>query len=287
MKFCRFDDNKLGLVEENRVLDVTAATDILPDLRWPLPRGDTFIANLELVTAEMMRLRDGAKEYALSDICLLSPVANPGKIIGAPVNYLLHQVEANNDDEITFGMPVKTVDDLGLFLKAGSALVGPGQGVVSERSDKRTDHEIELALVIGKGGRNISEDQAHSHIAGYCIGLDMTIRGTEDRSLRKSLDSFAVLGPWFVSTDEISDPDNLALELKVNGEVRQKSATSALIYNVARLVSYASSHYTLDPGDVILTGTPEGVGPVIPGDRLDCQIEGIGEMTVMVRGSDA
>ena len=287
MKFCRFDDNKLGLVDKNRVLDVTAAADILPDLRWPLPRGDAFIANLELVTAEMMRLRDGAKEYALSDICLLSPIANPGKIIGAPVNYLLHQAEANNDDEITFGMPVKTVDDLGLFLKAGSALVGPGQGVVAERSDKRTDHEIELALVIGMGGRNISEDQAHSHIAGYCIGLDMTIRGTEDRSLRKSLDSFAVLGPWFASADEIPEPDNLALELKVNGEVRQKSATSALIYDVARLISYASSHYTLDPGDVILTGTPEGVGPVVPGDKLDCRIEGIGDMTVMVRGSDA
>jgi 2-keto-4-pentenoate hydratase/2-oxohepta-3-ene-1,7-dioic acid hydratase in catechol pathway len=285
MKFCRFNDDRLGLVEGEQVYDVTAATAILPDLRWPMPRGDVFFAHLDSITAEMQRLRPDAACLALADVRLLSPVANPGKIIGAPVNYLLHQDEANKDAELNFGVPVKTIDDLGLFLKAGSALVGAGEGVVIEHEDRRTDHEIELALVIGQGGRNIPQADAMDHIAGYCIGLDMTIRGTEDRSLRKSLDSFAVLGPWFVSADEIADPDNLDLELKVNETVRQKSNTGALIYDIARLVSYASRHYTLEAGDVIFTGTPEGVGPVVVGDQLFCLIEGIGNMTVVVRGT--
>jgi 2,4-didehydro-3-deoxy-L-rhamnonate hydrolase len=283
MRFCRFNDNRLGLVEEDQVYDVTQAASVLPDLRWPLAQGDTFFAHYDLVTAEMKRLRSMAKSYPLQDVRLLSPVANPGKIIGGPVNYLQHQAEANADAELSFGRPVKTIDELGLFLKAGSALVGPGEGIVSEREDRRTDHEIELVLVIGTGGRNIPEDQAIKHIAGYCIGLDMTIRGNEDRSLRKSLDTFAVLGPWFVSADQIADPDNLDLVLKVNGELRQNSNTQHLIYGVAKLVAYASKHYTLYPGDVIFTGTPEGVGPVEPGDRIDCQIEGIGDMTVLVR----
>ena len=284
MKFCRFNDDRLGLVEGDVVYDVTAATAVLPDLRWPLPRGDVFFAHLDLMKTEMQRLRPDAACLALTDVCLLSPVANPGKIIGAPVNYLLHQDEANKDAELNFGLPVKTIDDLGLFLKAGSALVGAGEGVVIAHEDRRTDHEIELAMIIGQGGRDIPQADALDHIAGYCIGLDMTIRGTEDRSLRKSLDSFALLGPWFVSADEIADPDNLDLELRVNNAVRQKSNTNALIYGIARLVSYASRHYTLDVGDVILTGTPEGVGPVQAGDRLVCAIEGIGEMTVMIRG---
>jgi 2,4-didehydro-3-deoxy-L-rhamnonate hydrolase len=285
MKFCRFNDDRLGLVEGDLVYDVTAATAVLPDLRWPLPRGDVFFAHLDLITAEMERLRPDAASLALADVQLLSPVANPGKIIGAPVNYLLHQDEANKDAELNFGLPVKTIDDLGLFLKAGSALVGPGEGVVIEHENRRTDHEIELALVIGRGGHHISQEEAMDHIAGYCIGLDMTIRGTEDRSLRKSLDSFAVLGPWFVSADEIADPDNLDLQLKVNDAVRQSSNTRALIFGTARLVSYASRHYSLEAGDVIFTGTPEGVGPVVTGDRMICAIEGIGEMTVMVRGN--
>jgi 2,4-didehydro-3-deoxy-L-rhamnonate hydrolase len=284
MKICRFDNDQLGIVEGDRVYEVTKATNVLPDLRWPLATGDAFFANYATITEEMMRLRDMAAAQNIADVCLLSPVANPGKIIGAPVNYLLHQAESNADAEITFGMPVKTVADLGLFLKAGSALVGAGQGIVSDRDDKRTDHEIELAVIIGTGGRHIAEADALAHVAGYSIGLDMTIRGTEDRSLRKSLDSFAVLGPCFVSADEIANPDDLDLELRVNGEARQKSNTSALIYGVARLIAYASEHYTLHPGDVIMTGTPEGVGPVTPGDRLDCRIEGIGEMTVEVRG---
>jgi len=125
------------------------------------------------------------------------------------------------------------------------------------------------------------------YIAGYTIGLDITIRGTEDRSFRKSVDTHSVLGPWLVTADEISDPGDLDLEIAVNGEQRQKSNTSRLILGVPDLIELASSFYTLYPGDVIFTGTPEGVSPIEAGDEIVATIEKIGTMRVRVRAADA
>jgi 2-keto-4-pentenoate hydratase/2-oxohepta-3-ene-1,7-dioic acid hydratase in catechol pathway len=149
-------------------------------------------------------------------------------------------------------------------------------------SGRRIDHELELAVVIGQEGYRIARADAQRHIAGYAIGLDMSIRGTEDRSFRKSLDSFTVLGPWLVSADELADCTDLALTLSVGGEVRQQSSTALLIWDIPKLIEYASSAYRLYPGDIILTGTPQGVAPVRPGDVMDCRIMGIGSMSVAV-----
>lgn len=148
--------------------------------------------------------------------------------------------------------------------------------------ERRTDHEIELVVVIGRGGRDIKEEEALTHVAGYTIGLEMTLRGTEDRSLRKSLDSFSIIGPWLTTRDEIGNPNALNMSLSVNGEIKQRCNTSDLVFNVQKLISYASSFYTLYPGDLIYTGTPEGVGPVAPADRLTCSIENVGQMEVGV-----
>ena len=137
-------------------------------------------------------------------------------------------------------------------------------------------------MVIGKGGYRIEESRALAHVAGYAIGLDMTVRGTEDRSFRKSFDSFTVLGPWVVTSDELPDASSLDLELSIGGQPRQRSNTRFLIFGIEKLIAYASAAYTLDPGDVIVTGTPEGVAPVAPGDTMDCRIAGIGAMSVKV-----
>ena len=110
------------------------------------------------------------------------------------------------------------------------------------------------------------------HIAGYCVGLDMSVRGAEDRSFRKSIDSYSVLGPWLVTPDELREPDSVDFTLKVNGEVRQQSNTRHLIFKTRKLIAWASNWYTLYPGDVIMTGTPEGVSPVGPGDVMDAEI---------------
>ncbi len=140
-------------------------------------------------------------------------------------------------------------------------------------------------MVIGKTANNVSRTEALEYVAGYSIGLDLTIRGPEERSLRKSPDSYAVLGPWLVTADEISNPGQLDLKLSVNGEVRQDSNTKYMILGVPELIEFASAFYTLHPGDVIVTGTPEGVSPIEPGDTIVATIEKIGTMEVKVRAA--
>jgi 2-keto-4-pentenoate hydratase/2-oxohepta-3-ene-1,7-dioic acid hydratase in catechol pathway len=151
--------------------------------------------------------------------------------------------------------------------------------------DRRTDHEVELAFVIGRTASRVARADALRYVAGYTIGLDISIRGTEDRSFRKSADTYSVLGPWLVTADEIPDPGSLDLEISVNGERRQHSNTRHMTLGVAELIEMASAFYTLHPGDVVFTGTPEGVSPIEPGDEIVATIQHIGSMSVRVRAA--
>lgn len=286
MRLCRFDDNRLGLVRGETVHDVSAALDLLPAVRWPLPPGDLLVANLARLRPEIERLAANARGKPISSVRLLSPVANPTKIIGAPINYKDHVEESKKDQGIAYGRVLKSIGEFGLFLKANSALVGPGEGVALRFPDRRNDHEAELAVIIGRTGTKIPKAQALSYIAAYAIGLDMTVRGPEVPSFRKSIDTYAVLGPWMVTADEIADPDNLDFELRVGDELRQKSNTRYLDFGVARLIEFASEFYTLHPGDIIMTGTPAGVAPVVPGDVMTVTMQGIGQMQVAVRAAE-
>jgi 2-keto-4-pentenoate hydratase/2-oxohepta-3-ene-1,7-dioic acid hydratase in catechol pathway len=289
MRLCRFDDDRLGIAEGESLRDVTAALDALPVYRYPLPAYDVLIANLDKVLPRIEALLPGAPSVPLTRVTLLSPVANPGKLVAAPVNYQKHLDEVKVDSAIHANNPAHTItiQSAGLFLKATSSLTGPGGGIAVCKPDRRTDHEVELAIVIGRQGRNIARGEALHHVAGYCIGLDVTIRGSEDRSFRKSPDSYSVLGPWLVTADEIPDPGVLDLQLSVNGDLRQKSNTRYLILGVPELIELASSFYTLYPGDVIFTGTPEGVSPIQPGDEVSASIDRIGSLKVRVRAADA
>jgi 2-keto-4-pentenoate hydratase/2-oxohepta-3-ene-1,7-dioic acid hydratase in catechol pathway len=285
MRICRFDDNRLGVVANEGIRDVSAVLAKLPAASYPFPPHDALIAHLEALRPEMERLARGAQAIPPDRVKLLSPVANPGKIIAAPVNYKKHLEEALADKGIHHGNLVQEIHRAGMFLKATSSLVGAGEGVKLVHTDRRNVHEVELAVVIGRKAKNVAQAQAMQHVAGYCVGLDMTIRGPEERSLRKSPDSYCVLGPWLVTRDEIADPGQLAVSLEVNGERRQDAHTSDLILGVAQLVEWGSSFYTLHPGDVLLTGTPQGVGPVRPGDVMVASIERIGTMRVAVRSA--
>jgi 2-keto-4-pentenoate hydratase/2-oxohepta-3-ene-1,7-dioic acid hydratase in catechol pathway len=282
MRLCRFDTNRLGLVTGDEVADVSAALDVLPKAAWPVPYGDLLIAHLDAVMARAKALLADAPRRKIAGMKFDSPVANPSKIIAAPVNYMKHVEEARADAGINFGSDIKTIDHYGLFLKSNTSLIGPGEAVRLPPLARRMDHEIELALVIGKEGFRITEAQAFDHVAGYALSLDMVICGPEDRSWRKSFDTFSVLGPWLTTPNEIADPDNLDFWIKVNGEIRQASNTKYLIFGIAKLISYASQAYRLYPGDIIMTGTPEGVGPVAAGDAMDCWIDQVGEMRVAV-----
>jgi 2-keto-4-pentenoate hydratase/2-oxohepta-3-ene-1,7-dioic acid hydratase in catechol pathway len=218
---------------------------------------------------------------------LLPPVARPSKLMAAPTNYRKHIEEMNQVAEALSGGKRRFPTDIGeagIFLKANSSLVGPSEGIPIRFPDKRNDHEIELVMIIGKEGSRISRENALDYVAGYSLGLDMTVRGPQDRSFRKSCDGYSVLGPWIVTADEIANPDDLPLSLKVNGETRQDTNTSFLIYDIRRLIEFASEYYTLYPGDVYYTGTPEGVGPVKPDDRLSGRSAPVlGELQIEVR----
>lgn len=287
MKLCRYDNNCLGVVQGNEVLDVTPALMEIPSQRYPIALGDPLIANLSAVTMAVKTLLPTAPKKPLASVKLLAPVANPSKIVGAPINYNDHITEIRNDAGLAHGREIKTIGDWGLFLKANSSLIGFGEEVKLRQADKRNDHEVELAAIIGKRGNFIRKEDALPYVCAWSIGLDMSMRGPEFQCFRKSVDTYSVLGPWMVTADEIADPNNLDLRISVNGAPRQSSNTQYLVYNLQRLIEYASSMYTLYPGDVIMTGTPGGVGPVKPGDVMDCYIQGVGEGKVKVAAAYA
>lgn len=282
MKLCRFNDNQLGVVKGDVVYDVTSVLDLLPVCRYPLPQKDLLIKALGGLKAPIEAALKTAKTHVVTDVRFLSPVANPGKIIGAPINYEAHVQESKQDAGIAHGRLITSIDDWGLFLKAGSSLIGFGSEIVLRFEGRRNDHELELGVVIGSVCSQIKAQHAMQYIAGYTMALDMTLRGKEFQCFRKSIDTYSVLGPWLVTPDETADPNQLDLWLKVNGQMRQQSNTRHLVYDIARLIEFASSMYTLQPGDVVMTGTPAGVGPVEPGDVLLAGIGGIGEFPIPV-----
>jgi 2-keto-4-pentenoate hydratase/2-oxohepta-3-ene-1,7-dioic acid hydratase in catechol pathway len=267
MKICRFNDDRVGIVRGDRVFDVT---DTVKDAAEPA-----------LAVREIPGLEQ-RKSIPLTEAQLLSPIRAPGKILAAPVNYKAHIAEMQKNN-VSPGFNIWDIEKAGLFLKATSSLVGPSQGIAQRFLDRRTDHEVELVVVIGKTASRVKRKDALTHVAGYCLGLDVTVRGSEDRSFRKSIDTYTVLGPWLTTADEIPDPGGLRIRLEQNGELRQDASTSDLLWDVARLIEFASSFYTLLPGDVFFTGTPQGVSPIRPGDRLRASSEALGTMLVEVR----
>ncbi len=282
MRLCRFNDQRLGVVDGDEVIDVSAALYALPVTRYPFPPGDLLVSHLHEVRAAARQLQGTAPRLPLKDVRLLSPVANPSKIIGAPINYNDHIDESRKDDGIAHGRKITTIHDWGLFLKSSTSLIGFGEQIVLRHGERRNDHECELAVVIGKHCSQVSPEQALQYVAGYSIGLDITLRGPEFQCWRKSIDTYSVLGPWLVTADELGSPDDLQLSLSVNGETRQDSSTRYLVMGVAELISWASGMYALLPGDIIMTGTPAGVGPLVPGDHVEAYVQGVGKASIQV-----
>lgn len=217
MRICRFDEDRLGLLVNGLVHDITG---LQTEIRAAAPftmKGDPVVQALPEWRGRFLEHAGQVPGVPVGLLKLLAPVARPSKTMAAPTNYATHIAE-----------------------------MAPG------RAASNSKHTAD----IGKQGTDIPAERALDYVAGYCLGLDMVIRGPEDRSFRKSCDGYAVLGPWTVTADEIPDPDNVDLLLKVNGEVRQQTNTSDLIYKVRRLIEFASSFYTLYPGDVFYSGTP-------------------------------
>ncbi|GGH47383.1 fumarylacetoacetate hydrolase family protein [Microbacterium album] len=266
-------DARHGLVAiiDGRIAPIGAQAGVPADqpdpLLWALQHGVTFT---DLDVPDPVAEADPA--------ALRAPIMRPPKVIAAPVNYIDHKIEMSEQ---------KTIAEYGVFLKASTSVIGPDSRIVLPYTDKRIDQEGELAVVIGRGGRHIVREEALAHVFGYAPLLDISVRSTEDRSTRKSYDTFTPVGPWITTADEIADPDALALRTWVNGDLRQHASTADLIFDVATLIEYASSIMTLEPGDVIATGTPAGVGPLADGDRVTVAIEGLGELSIPVTSEGA
>lgn len=215
---------------------------------------------------------------SLDDLELTAPVPDPSKVIAAPVNYVDHMEEMHQESHI---------DALGVFLKAPSSVIGANGTIRLPYSDRRFDQEGELALVMGRVAHNVPVDDALSYVFGYTCLLDITMRGGEDRSTRKSFDTFTPIGPYLVTPDEVGELGSLELRCSVSGEERQRVMIADLIWDVPALISYVSSVMTMFPGDVITTGTPKGVGPLEEGDRVTVEISRVGSLSVDVRADGA
>jgi 2-keto-4-pentenoate hydratase/2-oxohepta-3-ene-1,7-dioic acid hydratase in catechol pathway len=286
MRICWFNDNRLGLVKGGQVFDVSKVLEKLPKPTYPAAKGgDPLIANLAKLRGDIEAAATGAG-IPIAQVKFLSPVASPSKVIGTPTNYKDHIAEAAQQREVFTGRYSGTIEEQGLFLKANSCLIGAGETVRLRFPQRRTDHEMELGVIIGKPASNIKLEDALNYVAGYCIALDMVVRGSQDRSMRKSIDTYGVAGPWMVTADEIADPQNLDFSLAVNGEVKQKSNTKQMIMDLKRQIQFGSEYYTLLPGDIIMSGTCSGVSQVKPGDVMHCEIQTIGAMDVRVGADD-
>lgn len=216
---------------------------------------------------------------------LLAPLTHPQKIMCIGRNYADHAKELGHD------LPERPV----LFAKYASSITGPGAEIVLPAASRKIDYEAELAVVIGRKCKDVAKESALDYVFGYTCANDVTMRDaqvTDGQWTRaKSPDTFCPLGPWIVTADEIRDPQALAISMTLNGEVMQESSTASMVFGVAELVSYLSNTMTLLPGDILLTGTPPGVGAgrdpqvfIRDGDRLRVEIEGLGVLENRARG---
>ena len=288
MKLAVYDDYRIGLLDGDSLLDVTAAVPAALDA-LPQQRMNWLIAHWEEVAPALQARRRDASRRALASVKLLPPSPSPSHVFAAPANYQKHIGELGERVVTKKG---RSAREQGFFLKAPNSLVGAGATIwLPKGSTRRFDHESELAVIIGKRARNVPRGEAMQVVFGYSCLIDATMRidagvNEEERSMRKSFEGFTPLGPYLVTADEVADPQGLANRLWVNGELRQQANTRDMIVGVAELIELISSVLPLNPGDVIATGTPDGVGPFAPGDTLRIAIDGVGDMSLDVREAE-
>jgi 2-keto-4-pentenoate hydratase/2-oxohepta-3-ene-1,7-dioic acid hydratase in catechol pathway len=256
--------------------EIRDLSQVIPDLSGDalLPESLNIIRHLDV----------GALRPVPGEVRLGPCVGRVGKFICIGLNYSDHAAESG------MKMPVEPI----LFMKATSAVCGPNDDIVIPRGSKRTDWEVELGVVIGKPAKYVAEAEGLAHVAGYCVVNDLSERafqleGTGQWVKGKSADTFGPIGPWLVTADEVANPQNLELWLEVDGREYQRGTTQKMVFGVSFLVSYISRFMSLQPGDIISTGTPPGIGmgqtpPVYlqPGNRVRLGVEGLGEQTQLV-----
>ncbi|MEE2752434.1 MAG: fumarylacetoacetate hydrolase family protein [Candidatus Latescibacterota bacterium] len=272
--------DRIGARSGDNIVDLSAGNNAIPsDMRAFLEAGDSARSAAETV------VKAGGPSYDADDVKVLAPIANPEKLICIGLNYADHAAESGMD------IPSEPI----VFSKYASTIIGPGDTIKLPPSSNEPDYEVELVVVIGKSGFNISEADAMGHVAGYTVGHDVSARDYQLQKpggqwmMGKTFDTFAPIGPDVVTSDEIIDPHTLSIRCILNGETVQDSNTKQLIFKVPELIAYLSHVFTLNPGDLIFTGTPPGVGmardPQLwlkAGDHVACEVSGIGRLENLV-----
>lgn len=276
MKLARYSHNNqfgLGIVDGDQIIPLNNDSSLPDDMSELLHRYEALQQSL------LNLMSQSEHSIPLSNVQLLAPIVRPGKFIGVGLNYADHIAETG----------LERPDFPTLFNKQSTCVIGPGEAIHRPRISDKLDYEGELAFIIGKRCRHVSAADAHKVIAGYTIVNDVSVRDWQVKAptwtLGKSFDTHGPMGPWIVTADEI-DPHNLELKTWVNGELRQHSNTRHLIFDCYQLVETLSTVCTLEPGDVIATGTCSGVGVKMkprgymkPGDKVSIEIEGIGRLS--------
>jgi 2-keto-4-pentenoate hydratase/2-oxohepta-3-ene-1,7-dioic acid hydratase in catechol pathway len=283
MKLASFNGGRIGVVIEDDIVDVSELVNVTPGT-WPPVGMLHVIDRFASLRGKLDDFAQTAPRIRLADVRLETPVAWPNKVIAFPANYHAHVEEMKRGTGLI--SPFKA-DGQGFFLKANSSLSGPADPIVLPQiPNRQIHHECELAIIIGKGGREISRDDVLTHVFGYACLIDVVVRGKEERVMRKSYDTFCPVGPYIVTADEVPDYDAIDLKLSVNGEVRQHASTRDLIVDIPEMIRMASAVMTLYPGDIIATGTPAGVGPINGGDKVVIEIAKVGSMSIDVVQSE-
>lgn len=271
-----------GVIDIEAALEVSPATSVATNIMELIAGGQKALQTLETFISELSVSEDSPYILNEAEIHFGPALTKPSKIICVGLNYKKHA------DETKAPYPEVPI----LFNKFANALTGHRSEVIVPHTTERLDHEVELGIVIGKSAKYVPEEAALDYVFGYCTTNDLSARDIQKRTpqwmVGKTNDGFAPVGPYIVTRDEIADPNNLQLTTTVNGEVRQNSNTADMIFNCKQLISYISQYMTLEPGDLIMTGTPEGVilGKPIeervylqPGDTVTVEVEELGSLT--------
>jgi len=278
MKITRFNGGHIGVVVDDAIYDVSSACGVSPH-EWPPVGIVRVIADWAALRPKIDAAIAAAAPVPLASVKLDTPNPWPNKLLALPANFQDHADEMIGRPYVVPGM-----DNTGFFMKANSSMIGASEAIVlpAGREGREFHHECEMAIVIGKRARNVSVEDALDYIFGYACLIDVTMRGTEERVMRKSYETFCPVGPWITTADEVGDPFGLNMRLWVNGELRQHSQPKNMIVGIREAIAMSSAVTTLEPGDMIASGTMSGVGPLVAGDRVVIEIDRVGKMDLAV-----
>jgi 2-keto-4-pentenoate hydratase/2-oxohepta-3-ene-1,7-dioic acid hydratase in catechol pathway len=282
VKLARFNGGRIGVVNGDQIVDVSAAAGVDP-AEWPPVGMNRVIATFAERRAAIAAAAAAGPAVPVASVHLETPIPWPHKLLAMPNNFAAHGAEMKLKNFSGASSNSVSAAEAGFFMKSNGSLSGPNEPIVlPDRPDREFHYECELATIVGTGGRDIPVETALDHVFGYACLIDVTMRGLGERVMRKSFDTFAPVGPWITTSDEVGLPDDITLKLWLNGELRQQAVAHEMVVGIREQIAMCSSVTRLEPGDIIASGTMAGVGKLAPGDAIAIEIARVGRMELTV-----